>query len=127
MAPSAWYHGTASRLTALPERHPQCEAVIEYDDGTTEVATIPDDDVQLERPCSVFLLSEFSGYAPNKSGGAGCGSAGAGVGAGAGASKRTYKYKQKIPPLVAAAASRIRPLPAQNGAAILYRLVNAWQ
>ena len=80
-----WYHGTASRLTALPERHPQCEAVIEYDDGTTEVATIPDDDVQLERPCSVFLLSEFSGYAPNKSGGAGCGSAGADVGASASA------------------------------------------
>ena len=80
-----WYHGTISRLTALPDRHPQCEAVIEYDDGTTEVATIPDDDVQLERPCSVFLLSEFSGYAPNKSSGASCASAGAGASASTGA------------------------------------------
>jgi hypothetical protein len=54
-----WFHGTITELAEIPKEPNKQRCEILYDDGSTESATIPDNDVELEHPCSVFQLSDI--------------------------------------------------------------------
>ena len=49
-----WWHGTVTELNSQGTR---CRIL--YDDGSSETADLPDDDIHLEQAWSIFLLSEI--------------------------------------------------------------------
>jgi hypothetical protein len=53
-----WFHGTITELVSIDNGKHRCEIL--YDDGSAESAVLPDNDVELEHPCSVFRLSDLS-------------------------------------------------------------------